>query len=122
MKGKKKKKSARLSVALETKKRLPRPFQGSVSFEPPPADELLTFLLNMSSLVDHSEAAFSLPDDLEREMERLGETAHEVDENIATVLTSSAFEHTMPQVSPCSLLTFVSCVDVSMSLRLNATC
>jgi hypothetical protein len=52
----------------------------------------------MSCLVDHSEAAFSLPDDLEREMTKLGDKAHQIDDNIATILTSAAFEHPMPQV------------------------
>lgn len=83
---------------METKKRLPRPFQGKVSFQRPPPQELVNFLLNMSSLVDHAEAAFSLPDDLDREMDALGEASHLIDENMATLITSAAFEHMTPQV------------------------
>lgn len=92
-------KSAAALEALDTeKKRLPRPFSGKVTFQPPSRQALSIFLLNLSSIINHSEAAFSLPDDLEREMLLLGNETLTIDEAISTVVTSSAFEYISPEV------------------------
>jgi hypothetical protein len=43
---------------------------GSVSFEPSPPAVLSSFLLNFSFMVDIGEAAYSVPDDMLREVSR----------------------------------------------------
>mmetsp|Transcript_24318 Transcript_24318/g.31650 ORF Transcript_24318/g.31650 Transcript_24318/m.31650 type:complete len:361 (+) Transcript_24318:100-1182(+) len=102
-KKKKKKLTKKASVlaleAMSEKKRLPLPFEGCVTFSECEDKEAMSiFLLNMSCLVDHTEAAFSLPDDLEREMLLLGKAANTIDIDISTVVSTAAFEARTPEV------------------------
>jgi hypothetical protein len=82
-----------------------------VSLEAPSPKELATFMLNCSSLIDVMNAAYSMPDDYEREMLRLKErdegnsgeesAAEVLNDAVSTALYAAAFEQPLPEVIAC---------------------
>jgi hypothetical protein len=74
--------------------------RGAVAFETPPPKVLTAHLLNWSSLIEVSKAAYSLPDDYERETLWLGDpqASEALNDAVSTALYAAAFEQPLPEV------------------------